>query len=92
MRKILILLLLVSAGMAAKAQTDTLSITLENVKYPYPVSFMPIKVEGQDLRMAYMDVKPAAPNGKTVMLFHGKNFGGYYWTDVIRVLVTKVTG
>jgi hypothetical protein len=60
MRKILILLFLISASIAANAQTDTLSITLENVKYPYPVSFMPIKVEGQDLRMAYMDVKPVS--------------------------------
>jgi len=89
MRKILMLLLLISTIIAANAQTDTLSITLENVKYPYPVNFMPIKVEGQDLRMAYMDVKPAAPNGKTIMLFHGKNFGGYYWADVIRVLSSK---
>ncbi|MGF7074351.1 alpha/beta fold hydrolase [Mucilaginibacter sp. 3215] len=89
MRKILMLLLLISTIIAANAQTDTLSITLENVKYPYPVNFMPIKVEGQDLRMAYMDIKPAAPNGKTVMLFHGKNFGGYYWADVIRVLTDK---
>ncbi|WP_371825396.1 hypothetical protein [Mucilaginibacter sp. SMC90] len=79
MRKILTLLLLISASIAARAQSDTLSITLENVKYPYPVNFMQIKVEGQDIRMAYMDVKPAAPNGKTIMLFHGKNFGGYYW-------------
>jgi len=78
-----------SASIAAHAQSDTLSITLENVKYPYPVSFLPVKIEGQDLRMAYMDVKPNSPNGKTVMLFHGKNFGGYYWTDVIRALTGK---
>jgi pimeloyl-ACP methyl ester carboxylesterase len=76
------------AGVAAHAQ-DTLSITLENVKYPYPVQFLPVKVENQDIRMAYMDVKPASPNGKTVVLFHGKNFGGYYWTTVIKMLSTK---
>lgn len=68
---------------------DTLSVTLENVKYPYPVKFMPVKLEGQDLRMAYMDVPSATPTGKTVMLFHGKNFGGYYWTSVIKALTTK---
>jgi pimeloyl-ACP methyl ester carboxylesterase len=71
------------------AQPDTLSITLENVKYPYPVSFMPFTVEGQDVRMAYMDVKPAVANGKTVMLFHGKNFGGYYWGNVVKALTGK---
>ncbi len=71
------------------AQQDTLSITLENVKYPYPVNFLPIKVEGQDVRMAYMDIKPANSNGKTVMLLHGKNFGSYYWTNVIKALSEK---
>lgn len=71
------------------AQPDTLSITLENVKYPYPVSFLPLTTEGQDVRMAYMDVKPARANGKTVMLFHGKNFGGYYWGNVIKTLTGK---
>ncbi|PWK72462.1 pimeloyl-ACP methyl ester carboxylesterase [Mucilaginibacter oryzae] len=89
MRKILTPLIILLASIAAYAQSDTLSINLENVKYPYPVSFLPVKVEGQDLRMAYMDVKPANPNGKTVMLFHGKNFGGYYWTGVIRALSGK---
>lgn len=89
LRKIILLFLLVSVRFAVNAQSDTLSITLENIKYPYPVSFFPIKVEGQDIRMAYMDVKPATANGKTVVLFHGKNFGGYYWTNVIQALTAK---
>lgn len=88
-RKIILLFIILIASAAARAQSDTLSITLENVKYPYPVSFLPITVEGQDIRMAYMDVKPATANGKTVMLFHGKNFGGYYWTNVIQALTSK---
>lgn len=88
-RKIIPLILFIVAAFGAAAQ-DTLSITLENVKYPYPVKFLPLKVENQDIRMAYMDVKPAAAaNGKTVMLLHGKNFGGYYWTAVIRALTAK---
>jgi pimeloyl-ACP methyl ester carboxylesterase len=36
--------------------------------------------------MAYMDAKPSDSNGKTVLLFHGKNFNGYYWQDVISFL------
>ncbi len=73
---------------AANAQKiDTLSITLENVKYPYPIKYLPINTEGQDIRMAYMDVAPTiAANGRTVILFHGKNFGGYYWGNVIKAL------
>ncbi|MGF7040361.1 alpha/beta fold hydrolase [Mucilaginibacter lappiensis] len=88
-RKIILLFTILIISIAANAQSDTLSVTLENVKYPYPVSFLPIKVEGQDVRMAYMDIKPANANGKAVILFHGKNFGGYYWTNVIRALSEK---
>lgn len=68
-------------------QQDTLSITLESVKYDYPIKFFNVKTEGQDLKMAYMDVAPTvAANGRTAILFHGKNFGGYYWTNVIKAL------
>lgn len=71
-------------------KADTLSITLESVKYGYPVKFMPIHTEGQDIRMAYMDVAPTQnANGRTVVLFHGKNFGGYYWTNVIKALTGR---
>ncbi|KQS41289.1 alpha/beta fold hydrolase [Pedobacter sp. Leaf194] len=71
-------------------KVDTLSITLENIKYPYPVKFLPLSVEGQDIRMAYMDVAPTTTaNGRSVMLFHGKNFGGYYWSHVIRALASN---
>ena len=36
--------------------------------------------------MAYMDVKPTKANGEAVILFHGKNFNGFYWKDVIPFL------
>ena len=69
---------------------DTLSINLESVKYSYPIKYFPITVEGQDIRMAYMDVSPTTnANGRTVMLFHGKNFAGYYWGQVIRSLAAN---
>ncbi|MFD2285509.1 alpha/beta fold hydrolase [Pedobacter petrophilus] len=78
-------LLILNYSQAQK--TDTLSITLESVKYPYAVKFFPIHTEGQDIKMAYMDVAPTGTaNGKTAILFHGKNFGGYYWGNVIKAL------
>ncbi|RZJ77158.1 MAG: alpha/beta hydrolase [Flavobacterium sp.] len=89
MKKYIVLVFaLFTVQLASQAQQiDTLSITLENVKYAYPVQFLNLVTEGQDIRMAYMDVKPTTKNnGKTVMLFHGKNFGGYYWTEVIKSL------
>ena len=72
----------------AKAQKqDTLSITLESIKYAHPIKYFNINIENQDLKMAYMDVAPKGKaNGRVVMLFHGKNFGGYYWTEVIEAL------
>jgi pimeloyl-ACP methyl ester carboxylesterase len=37
--------------------------------------------------MAYMDVPPTGqPNGRTVILFHGMNFGGFYFAGPIDVL------
>ena len=51
------------------------------------MKFLALVVEGQDVRMAYMDVAPsAAANGRTVVLLHGKNFGGSYWEGTIRAL------
>ena len=63
------------------------SITYEDVPYPYPVSSMPLTMYGQDVRMAYMDVPPSGqPNGRNVILFHGMNFGGFYFGGPIEVL------
>jgi pimeloyl-ACP methyl ester carboxylesterase len=63
------------------------SITYEEVAYPYPVEYMPLSLYGQDVRMAYMDVPAAGtPNGRTVMLFHGMNFGGFYFSGPIELL------
>jgi pimeloyl-ACP methyl ester carboxylesterase len=63
------------------------SITCEDVAYPYPVSYLPLTLYGQDVRMAFMDVAPAAaPNGHTVVLFHGNNFAGFYFGGIIDAL------
>ena len=72
-----------------KAPTDVKpgSITYEGIEYPYPVAYLPLTLYGQDVRMAYMDVPPAGqPNGRTVVLFHGMNFGGFYFAGPIEVL------
>lgn len=82
-------ILAVSFAVIAQKQ-DTLSITLENVRYAYPVKYFKVDTEGENLNMAFMDVAPKGiSNGRTVMLFHGKNFGGYYWTNVIDRLTSQ---
>jgi pimeloyl-ACP methyl ester carboxylesterase len=63
-----------------------LGIGLEGLAPPYPVKFLPLEIQGQRLRMAYMDVAPAMPNGRAVLLLHGKNFYGDYWTGTIKAL------
>lgn len=61
-------------------------IQLEGYPYPYPVHYISLTIQGQQLKMAYMDVTPAQPNGHTVMLLHGKNFSGAYWGQTAKRL------
>lgn len=84
----IIVLILFAAG--AQAQKDTLrnlDINLENYEYPFPVSFVTFDSQGEKLKMAYMDIKPANPNGKSIMLLHGKNFNGAYWEQTAKSLL-----
>jgi pimeloyl-ACP methyl ester carboxylesterase len=63
------------------------SITCEDVPYPYPVSYLPLTLYGQDVRIAFMDVAPLGPpNGHTVVLLHGNNFAGLYFGSTIDAL------
>lgn len=76
----------------SKAQTDNLKwldIELANYEYPYEVSVLNLKVQGQDLQMSYMDVKPSQYNGKNIVLLHGKNFNGAYWETTIKALTKE---
>lgn len=59
---------------------------LERFDYPYKVGQFNLTSQGQALSMAYMDVWPERPNGRTVVLMHGKNFCGATWEGTIRAL------
>jgi pimeloyl-ACP methyl ester carboxylesterase len=84
---VLALLLFTLPAPAGAQGVRPLSITMEAYDYPYPVIYLPLTIEGQDLRMAYMDVPAEGQgNGRTVVLLHGKNFFGAYWRDTISVL------
>ena len=64
-----------------------LGIALDPYPYPYAVHFLEFEMQGQLVRMAYMDIPPSGtPNGQTAVLLHGKNFGGYYWEGTIHTL------
>lgn len=62
---------------------------LSTYRYPYPVKFYTVHVQGQKLRMAFMDVKPVKANGKVIMLLHGKNFNGAYWDSTAAALAAS---
>lgn len=68
--------------------TEPLGSAMESYPYPFPVHFLPLTIEGQDVQMAYMDVQPASGRATTtVLLLHGKNFYGSYWENTAKVLV-----
>jgi pimeloyl-ACP methyl ester carboxylesterase len=58
----------------------------QNIQYPHPVKYITIQLDGQNAKMAYMDIKSSNANGQSVILFHGKNFTGFYWKNVISFL------
>jgi hypothetical protein len=71
----------------ASASLPALGICLEDYEYPYPVRFLQLTNDLQPVAMAYMDIPPTAvPNGQTMVLFHGKAFGCYYFQNVIEAL------
>src|SRR5438874_4930612 len=77
---------------AAAAETERpfarepYGIALEGFAYPYPVHLLPLVNDGEQVRMAYMDAAPAQPNGRVVVLLHGRNFPSSYWAAVIKTL------
>lgn len=83
-------------GAAAQdAQPDysvPLGSALETYPYPFAVDYLPLKMEGEDVWMAYMDVAPAegaTANGRSVVLMHGKNFYGSYWEQTAKALAAE---
>lgn len=95
--RVLFVFLAVFAAGAAAAQSappqsppadwGPISINLEEIEYPYPVSYMDFRVYNQDARLAYMDVAPSGPaNGRTVIFHHGGLYYGWYWEKQIAAL------
>jgi pimeloyl-ACP methyl ester carboxylesterase len=87
MKRILALSMFFLSLAVSQAQIQTLDINLENYTYPYPVSYLQLSSQQRQYRMAFMDVTSSQPNGKTILLLHGKNFNGAYWRETARKLV-----
>jgi pimeloyl-ACP methyl ester carboxylesterase len=61
-------------------------LELEGFSYPWPVLNFEFVSQGVPMHMAYMDVKPTKPNGRVVILLHGKNYVAATWQGTIAVL------
>src|SRR5687767_6311134 len=69
MRAILLLsILLISVLPAAAQDGPVYGPRLEGFDYPHPVQIFRFTSQKMPMEMAYMDVKPAKPNGRTVVL------------------------
>jgi len=72
--------------LAAATDAASYGMELEGFDYPFPVKHHAFSSQGEAMRMAYLDVMPAEPNGHTVVLLHGKNFCAATWESAIRAL------
>jgi pimeloyl-ACP methyl ester carboxylesterase len=69
------------------AHWGPVSINLEDVPYPHPVTLIEFTLYGERVRMAFMDVAPTgSPNGQTVVLLHGGNYFAKAWDGTIEAL------
>ncbi|GGI89057.1 hydrolase [Polymorphobacter multimanifer] len=74
----------------AMAQTVPLGANLELFDYASPVHWYEASSQGHPIRMAYLDLEPAArANGTTVVLLHGKNFCAGTWDETARGLAAS---
>ncbi len=58
---------------------------LSTYSYDYPVKFFNLSSQQSSLKMAYSYLKPKGDK-PTVVLMHGKNFNGHYWTSTAKYL------
>ena len=74
------------AGAAAAEPAAVYGPELEGFDYPFTVQRFNFPSQGQSLSMGFMDIVPDTPNGRTVVLLHGKNFCAATWEATIKAL------
>ena len=77
---------LLAAAAADPGDEPAYGPELEGFDYAFPVQPFAFESQRQKLHMSYLDVSPQAPNGRTVVLLHGKNFCAGTWESTIRAL------
>jgi pimeloyl-ACP methyl ester carboxylesterase len=81
-----LLLPLTAAAAQPPRQAPDFGAQLERFAYPWPVKTFALTFMGAPATMAFMDLKPERPNGRTVVLLHGKNFCAATWQSAARAL------
>ncbi|OXS21461.1 alpha/beta hydrolase [Pseudomonas fluorescens] len=79
------------AGLFMASSVPALAATygpeLQGFQYPYPLTHFSFESQGKTLQMGYMDVPASGkPNGRSVVLMHGKNFCAATWEGSIKAL------
>jgi len=78
--------MLILSGSALAGEPPVYGPELEGFAYPFPVKRYTFESQRQPVQMAYMDLPADKPNGRTVVLMHGKNFCGATWEGTMRFL------
>jgi pimeloyl-ACP methyl ester carboxylesterase len=84
--RFLFCLVLAFLAAAAGADEPAYGPELEGFDYAFPVQRFELESQRQKLHMSYLDIRPRASNGRTVVLLHGKNFCAGTWESTIREL------
>ena len=90
-RSFLISAALIGSSLSVQARADevTYGPELEGFDYPAPVQRFHFDSQRQSVQMAYLDVLPEHPNGRTAVLLHGKNFCAATWEGTMRFLQSQ---
>lgn len=67
----------------AAASKEGFDSLLSSYTYPFEVKYFEFKSQNQKMKMAYMDIPSGRETYKTIVLFHGKNFSGAYFHELI---------
>src|SRR5581483_7524582 len=78
--------LLFLAALPLRADPSAYGPELEGFDYAYPVQRFDLQSQRQALHMSYLDVRPRQPDGRVVVLLHGKNFCAGTWEATIKAL------
>ncbi|SMO37367.1 alpha/beta fold hydrolase [Fodinibius sediminis] len=85
----IMLISLTTSSLFAQDGHPPLDINLEGYDYPYPAEYFAFRSQQQALKMAFMYEQADQPIGRTVLLFHGKNFNGAYFGETMRALLAE---